>query len=123
MNVFWEHPLIKKDAVEQREYQVDLARLALRSNTLVVLPTGMGKTVIALMVLAEVLQKRKGKVLLLAPTKPLVDQHASFLREMVIGKSVTVLTGEVDPEEREALWIQNDDHRLHAPGGRQRPEA
>src|SRR5665647_3740884 len=101
MNVFLEHPLIKKDAIEQREYQVDLARLALRSNTLVVLPTGMGKTVIALIVLANVLQKRKGKVLLLAPTKPLVEQHATFLRETMVGKSVTVLTGEVDPEERE----------------------
>jgi Fanconi anemia group M protein len=108
MNVFLEHPLIKKDAVEQREYQVDLARLALRSNTLVVLPTGMGKTVIALIVLADVLQKHKGKVLFLAPTKPLVEQHASFLRERVVCKSVTVLTGEVDPEEREALWIRND---------------
>ena len=108
MNVFLEHPLIKKDAVEQREYQIDLARLALRSNTLVVLPTGMGKTVVALIVMANVLQKRKGKVLLLAPTKPLVDQHATFFRDMFVGKSVTVLTGEVDPEEREALWIQND---------------
>lgn len=108
MNVFWEHPLIKRNAVELREYQVDLARLALRSNTLVVLPTGMGKTVIALMVLANVLEKRKGKVLFLAPTKPLVEQHASFLEQMVVGRSVTVMTGEVDPEEREALWIQND---------------
>ncbi len=108
MNVFLELPLIKKDAVEQREYQVDLARLALRSNTLVVLPTGMGKTVIALIVLANVLHRRNGKVLFLAPTKPLVEQHANFLKEMVVGKSVTVLTGEVDPEEREALWIQND---------------
>ena len=108
MNVFFEHPLIKKDAVEQRDYQVDLARLALRSNTLVVLPTGMGKTVVALIVMAKVLEKRKGKVLLLAPTKPLVDQHATFFRDMMVGKSVTVLTGEVEPEEREALWIQND---------------
>jgi len=30
MNVFLEHPLIKKDAVEQRLYQIDLAQLALR---------------------------------------------------------------------------------------------
>ncbi|MGD0817336.1 MAG: helicase-related protein, partial [Methanomassiliicoccales archaeon] len=80
----------------------------LRSNTLVVLPTGMGKTVIALIVLANVLHKCKGKVLFLAPTKPLVEQHATFLREMIVGRSVTVLTGEVDPEEREALWVQND---------------
>ena len=108
MNVFLEHPLIKKDAVEQRLYQIDLAQMALRSNTLVVLPTGMGKTVVALIVMANVMQKRKGKVLLLAPTKPLVEQHASFFRDMMVGKSVTVLTGEIDPEEREALWLQND---------------
>jgi ERCC4-related helicase len=106
--VFVEHPLIREGAIERREYQENLTRTALKRSTLVVLPTGMGKTVIALMVLAQVLHDLGGKVLFLAPTKPLVEQHASFLRENLVGKNVTVLTGEVTPGEREALWIEND---------------
>ncbi|HSV42315.1 MAG TPA: DEAD/DEAH box helicase, partial [Methanomassiliicoccales archaeon] len=106
--MFIEHPLIKPDSIEQRDYQVTLAKDALRRNTLVVLPTGMGKTVVALLVIVDVLQKRKGKVLLMAPTKPLVEQHSLFLRDFLVGKKVAVMTGENDPGEREAMWIEND---------------
>jgi len=35
--------------VEVREYQRAIAKSALESNTLVVLPTGLGKTIIALL--------------------------------------------------------------------------
>jgi ERCC4-related helicase len=107
-DVFVEHPLIKEQSIQEREYQRALANTCLRDSTLVVLPTGMGKTVVALLVVAEVLQRRAGKVLFLAPTKPLVEQHAKFLSEQLVGKKVAVLTGEVDPEEREVQWIQND---------------
>jgi len=106
--VFVDHPLILKDSIELREYQRALADACLKESTLVVLPTGMGKTVIALLVIADVLASRKGKVLLLAPTKPLVEQHAMFLKDKLVGKRVAVLTGEVDPEEREAEWVQSD---------------
>jgi len=106
--VYVDHPLIKKEAVEERDYQRALADACLRSSTLVVLPTGMGKTVVGLLVIADVLAKQKGKALLLAPTKPLVEQHSLFLSDMLVGKKVAVLTGEVDPEEREAEWIQAD---------------
>ncbi len=68
----------------------------------------MGKTVVALIVIAKVLKAKKGKVLFLAPTKPLVEQHAKFLRESLVGKKVAVLTGEIEPEEREVEWLQND---------------
>jgi len=108
MGVFVDHPLILKDSIESREYQRALADACLKTSTLVVLPTGMGKTVIALLVIADVLAKGKGKVLLLAPTKPLVEQHALFLKDRLVGRSVAVLTGEVDPEEREVEWLQND---------------
>jgi Fanconi anemia group M protein len=103
-----EHPLIAPDSIEERAYQRALADSCLRSSTLVVLPTGMGKTVIALLVIADVLAAGKGKVLLLAPTKPLVEQHALFLRERLVGKKVAVLTGEPAPEEREAEWVLSD---------------
>jgi Fanconi anemia group M protein len=106
--VFIDHPLILRDSIESREYQRTLADACLRGSTLVVLPTGMGKTVIALLVIADVLATKKGKVLLLAPTKPLVEQHALFLKDKLIGRRVSVLTGEIDPEEREAEWVQAD---------------
>jgi len=41
-----------------------------RGYGLVVLPTGLGKTLIAALVAAELLRERKGTVLLLAPTRP-----------------------------------------------------
>ncbi|HVO78050.1 MAG TPA: helicase-related protein, partial [Methanomassiliicoccales archaeon] len=100
--------LIKKDSVESRDYQTNLARTASQTSTLLVLPTGMGKTVIALLVIADVLQKRKGKVLFLAPTKPLVEQHACSLAEKLEGKKVGVMTGEVPSEERALVFREND---------------
>ena len=106
--VFVEHPLIRPDSIEERDYQRALANSCLSSSTLVVVPTGMGKTVIALLVVAEVLSRKGGKVLFLAPTKPLVEQHALFLKDKLVGKRVTVLTGEIEPEEREAEWVQSD---------------
>ncbi|MFP4170144.1 MAG: helicase-related protein [Methanomassiliicoccales archaeon] len=106
--MFVEHPLIREEAIQDREYQRNLTEAALHHSTLIVLPTGMGKTVIALRVMAEILHREGGKVLFLAPTKPLVEQHAHFLKENLMGKTVTVMTGEVPPGEREVQWIEND---------------
>jgi Fanconi anemia group M protein len=106
--MFVKHPLIRPDSIEERDYQRALADICLRSSTLVVVPTGMGKTVVALLVIADVMLKGRGKVLFLAPTKPLVEQHSCFLRDHLLDRSITVLTGAVAPEEREAEWIQND---------------
>lgn len=73
--VFIEHPLLKKNALEQREFQVNIARECFGESTLVVLPTGLGKTVIALMVIAELLKEKGGKILFLAPTKQIGRAH------------------------------------------------
>src|SRR5439155_1476824 len=95
-------------AVEERAYQVNIARACLERSTLVVLPTGMGKTVIASMVIAEVLRRKGGKVLLLAPTKPLVEQHAASLRNLLVVDRIALFTGEAtSPEDRELLWREN----------------
>ena len=106
--MFIDHPLIKKDSVEEREYQTSVARSAMERSTLVVLPTGMGKTVVALLVIAETLQPAWGKVLLLAPTKPLVEQHSRFLKDLLVGKKVAVMTGRSTRRRRELLWMEND---------------
>ena len=106
--MFVTHTFIKKDSIEEREYQRTLAHACLNSPTLVVLPTGLGKTVVALRVIAEVLHHRKGKVLFLAPTKPLVEQHAAFLGQNLLDKKVAMMTGEKKPKEREELWAANN---------------
>lgn len=103
MTSYLEHPLLKPSSVEKRLFQLDLASKALKDSTLVVVPTGLGKTVIALMVLLARLDK--GKALFLAPTKPLVEQHAKFLRNVLLDEStVASMTGETSPEEREKIW-------------------
>jgi ERCC4-related helicase len=105
--VFVDHPLIRRGAIEDRDYQRNIADSCLKRSTLVVLPTGMGKTVIAARVIAEVLRSRGGTVLFLAPTKPLVEQHAATLRDVLVvdADRIAVFTGEVTaPEERELLW-------------------
>ena len=104
--VYVEHEFIKPDSVEYREYQVSIAKAATWKSTLVVLPTGLGKTVIALLVIAEKLKEKKGKILFLAPTKPLVLQHTSFLREHLVldEEEIIFFTGEVSPKKRAELW-------------------
>ncbi len=97
---------IKEGAISERLYQENIAEVASRESTLVVLPTGMGKTVIALKVIDRVLWTEGGRVLFMAPTKPLVEQHFSFLTEKLQlpeGEIVT-MTGEVSPERRAEWW-------------------
>ncbi len=99
-----------KGNLEPREYQKRIAETASSSNTLVVLPTGLGKTMIAVMVAAERFAKYpEGKVMVLAPTKPLVLQHfETFKRHLELpAKACAVLTGTVDPGEREVLWLKS----------------
>ena len=92
---------------EARDYQRRIAEAASSKNTLVVLPTGLGKTMIAMMLTAEVLEREPlSKVMVLAPTKPLVMQHLrSFTEGLKLPDgSLVALTGTVDPGERELLW-------------------
>lgn len=99
-----DHPLLRRGAIERRAYQENIAATCLKRSTLVVLPTGMGKTVIAALVVAEILQSKGGKVLFLAPTKPLVEQHAAYLKDVLLAGDVAVFTGEKPPEDRELEW-------------------
>lgn len=103
---FITHWLIKPDAIEQRLYQLNLAASALKQSTLVVLPTGLGKTIVALIVIANRLHKMSGKVIILSPTKPLVEQHASFLKKFMTlpPDEIVVFTGSIPPAKRIALW-------------------
>lgn len=96
-----EHPRIRPGVLDDRLYQSRIAETAVDHNTLVVLPTGLGKTAIALRVIAESLLRAPTKsVLFLAPTRPLVAQHAQSVRDILLAPPVTVLTGTLSPEQR-----------------------
>src|SRR5271157_5490037 len=99
------HPLIKLDTVEQRLYQLNLAEKALEGSSLVVLPTGLGKTIIALFVISSRLQRFGGKALILSPTKPLGAQHATFFKKVMTlaDDEIFAFTGSIAPIERERL--------------------
>jgi Fanconi anemia group M protein len=102
-----EHKLIKKDSIEYREYQINLANQAIKENCLVVLPTGLGKTTVALQVIAEFLSKRTGGVLFLAPTRVLAHQHYEFLKNNLKIDDVALVTGEDIITKRKKLWINS----------------
>ncbi|WP_276280121.1 DEAD/DEAH box helicase [Halorussus caseinilyticus] len=101
-----DHELLVPEFIERRMYQLQLAGSAKSRHTLVCLPTGLGKTTVSLLVTAERLSNVGGKSLLLAPTKPLVQQHADFYREAlrIPDDDIVVFTGEVSPDERTELW-------------------
>ncbi|OLZ42342.1 Hef nuclease [Natrinema saccharevitans] len=103
-----DHPLLEPDFLERRLYQLKLAGTAANHHTLVCLPTGLGKTTVSLLVTARRLEEVGGKSLMLAPTKPLVQQHADFYREalQIPDEEIVVFTGDVSPDDRAATWEQ-----------------
>jgi ERCC4-related helicase len=106
------HPLIKPDSLESREYQLSIAMKALDANTMVILPTGLGKTAVALIVAASRLYNEGGRILMLAPTKPLVEQHLRYFEKYLVVKPregsaaspFVMFTGEAPPAERTEDW-------------------
>ena len=104
---FITHPLIKKDLIKRRAYQENIFINCLNKNSLVVIPTGLGKTIIALMLVVQRLTENEdSKVIFLAPTKPLVDQHyKSFLEHTLLPpESLKSITGTTAPSKRKELW-------------------
>ncbi len=104
MAEFVEKKYIQKDSIEKRDYQINLANQAIAENCIVVLPTGLGKTAVALYVIAEYLSKGTGGILFLAPTRVLVHQHYEFLKNNLTLDDVSLITGEDLIQKRTKLW-------------------
>lgn len=102
------HPLIKPDTVESRLYQQVLARDVLKKgNSMIVAPTALGKTIVAILVGADRLEKVKhSKILILAPSKPLALQHENSFRQF-LNVPCTSLTGSVKTDERVKRWEES----------------
>ncbi|MGC2440365.1 MAG: DEAD/DEAH box helicase, partial [Nitrososphaeraceae archaeon] len=111
---FINHPLLRNNLLQFREYQKNISSFALNKNTLVILPTALGKTIISLLVSINTLYNyREKRILILAPTRPLVNQHwKSFVSYIKLPNDQTaVVTGKIPPYARTIVW-NNDAIRL-----------
>jgi ERCC4-related helicase len=108
---YFNHELIKKRCIEFRSYQENISESIRNKNTLVILPTALGKTVIAILVCAEFLYNYKSRrILVMAPTKPLVAQHlSSFFSVLNVPEDgIAVVTGKNLPSTRMAIWNRKE---------------
>ncbi len=95
--------MLKKE-LALRIYQEELLNTATKHNTMVVLPTGLGKTMIALALsIFELKKNPQGIVIFTAPTKPLVEQHKKLFEEY-LNTEMMIATGKTPPKERIELY-------------------
>jgi len=102
-----EPPLVWPGRVERRIYQERIAEESCRKNTLVVLPTALGKTVISALAAAHFLYNYKQmRILVMAPTRPLVLQHKeTFVSILKLTEdNVAALTGKTPAAYRKHVW-------------------
>ncbi len=101
--VYLNEPFLKKNQILFREYQKNIVKNCKNKNSLVVLPTGLGKTIIGILLIANRLIKySKAKIIILAPTRPLVSQHRDSCEKFldIDINEITLFTGKIPPEKR-----------------------
>ncbi len=104
---FISHPLIKENSIESRLYQEAIFHTARKSNSLVVLPTGIGKTIICVLLAVERMEKNpEGKIIVTAPTRPLCAQHKKTFESIlnISPDELVLVTGVIPPEQRADLY-------------------
>ncbi len=101
---------LKENRLLYRQYQENIVNQCNNKNSLVVLPTGLGKTIIAILLIRKALEKYpKARIIILAPTRPLVTQHfKSCLRFLAVNEEAVVFfTGKISPERRIDLFLSS----------------
>jgi len=105
-------PLVKEKSIEFREYQVKIALQCSKRNSLVVLPTGLGKTIIMILTISKILESEKinQKIVILAPTKPLINQHYKLVKKTLkVDEDMLIeITGKVSPEKRAKIFRNHE---------------
>ena len=117
----WIYPVNPKYPI--RKYQLEITRKALFHNTLVSLPTGLGKTLIAAVVMYNYYRwygncaneepnlpkhphQGTGKIVFCAPTRPLVSQQMEACYNIVNipNDHIAEISGKISPSIRKQLW-------------------
>ncbi len=97
--------------ITPRKYQKDIYKSCKENNCLVVLPTGLGKTLISLMLtINRMIRYPEKKILFLAPTRPLINQHLNYFKKHLpeLFADMKVFTGKTKPKKRMELWKKTD---------------
>ncbi|MBU0760122.1 MAG: DEAD/DEAH box helicase [Nanoarchaeota archaeon] len=98
-------------SLSPRDYQSHIFNTAKDNNTLVVLPTGLGKTLVALLLSVHRLKAfPTSKILFLAPTRPLVEQHFQTYKKNLseLFADLQLFTGEVPAKQRKKTFQTAD---------------
>jgi len=97
--------------IKPRKYQQEIYETCKDKNCLVVLPTGIGKTLIALMLTIHRQKQVPGtKTLFLAPTRPLAEQHEAYFKKHLpeLFAQLNLFTGKINAKKRKELWERSD---------------
>ena len=106
MSASLHHDGLQDGAIQARAYQLEAVDVSLSGSTLLVLPTAAGKTAVAWMVMAEMLERTDGWALMIAPTAALVKQHLDDLEKIFDKDSIQPfsMSGAIPPSKREGMW-------------------
>lgn len=92
---------------DEREYQFQISLSSVKQNSLIIIPTGLGKTFIAAMIIINFYRWfPTGKIIFMATSRPLVKQQMFALRKMDIipQKDIVEITGGVLQSARNQYW-------------------
>ena len=101
------HPFLR-DGIEARGYQIAATQACVRCSTLLVMPTGFGKTAVQWNCIADALHSNVEKIVITAPTVGLVEQQRRMILERINidADVVRSYTGSDRPVKRGEIWKQ-----------------
>ncbi|MFH1667824.1 MAG: helicase-related protein [Candidatus Komeilibacteria bacterium] len=110
LTLLLQDPFLMPGAIEARPYALSAVDKIYDDNGIIILATGLGKTFIAAMQIIRALKKQpQKKVLILAPTKPLCEQHYRTLKSTLVDLSARFITGRTGQKKRLKFW---QDHQI-----------
>jgi len=93
--------------IQPRDYQKSIIEACKEDSCIVILPTGTGKTLVALYLAADKFKKNPlQKVVFLAPTRPLIEQHLKYFTKYLPEgfAQMDLFTGKTPADQRKKIW-------------------